>query len=598
MGTTEGGAAGRLTRRDLLRESAKAGAAASLVGTAPALAGTRTGRRAAKPTVAVLGGGVAGLTAAHELVERGFDVTVYERKALGGKARSIPVPGTGTAGRRDLPGEHGFRFFPGFYHHIPDTMRRIPVPGNADGVRDNLVAATEGKFLRAGGRADAGPLGLLVDPEQAMTVEGLRRILVDNLSGHAVPPHELAYFVERVLVFVTSCDERRYGQWEHTSWWDFIGAASRSGEYQRVLASGLTRSLVAAKETVASTRTIGNMGEAFVMNIMGRGNDGALDRVLDAPTNEAWIDPWLVLLRAKGVRFRVGHTVQSLKTAGGRVVAASVRDRRGRRHRVEADWFVLAVPAERARRLMNPGLLALDPALEGLRELQVDWMNGLQYFLNRPADITHGHISFLDAPWAITALTQGQFWAERDFRRDYGDGSVVDCLSVDISDWDSPGVLFGKPAKKCTKDEIAREVWAQIKQHDTAARSLPDDIVHSWFLDPGIAWVKSRQENRNDDPLLVNTVGSWDNRPQATTKVPNLFLAGDHVRTNIDLATMEGANESARAAVNGLLEASGSKADPVKMFTLYRPPEFEALKAVDRELWRAGRPNALDVPVG
>ena len=81
-------------------------------------------------TVAVLGGGVAGLTAAHELAERGFAVTVYEaRDRLGGKARSLPVPGSGTDGRGDLPAEHGFRFFPGFYRHVPDTMRRIGVDG-------------------------------------------------------------------------------------------------------------------------------------------------------------------------------------------------------------------------------------------------------------------------------------------------------------------------------------------------------------------------------------------------------------------------------------------------------------------------------------
>jgi len=67
------------------------------------------------PTVAVLGGGVGGLSAAHELVERGFDVRVYESRALfGGKARSFGVPGSGTGGRADLPAEHGFRFFPGF----------------------------------------------------------------------------------------------------------------------------------------------------------------------------------------------------------------------------------------------------------------------------------------------------------------------------------------------------------------------------------------------------------------------------------------------------------------------------------------------------
>jgi hypothetical protein len=84
-------------------------------------------------------------------------VTVYERNALGGKARSIPVPGTAAGGRRALPGEHGFRFFPGFYHHVPDTMRRIPFPGNPNGVHDNLVTADGGKWLRSGDRPDGGP---------------------------------------------------------------------------------------------------------------------------------------------------------------------------------------------------------------------------------------------------------------------------------------------------------------------------------------------------------------------------------------------------------------------------------------------------------
>ena len=56
------------------------------------------------PSVIVIGGGIAGLTAAHELAERGFEVDVYEaRPAWGGKARSQPVAGSGTNGRRDLP---------------------------------------------------------------------------------------------------------------------------------------------------------------------------------------------------------------------------------------------------------------------------------------------------------------------------------------------------------------------------------------------------------------------------------------------------------------------------------------------------------------
>ena len=103
--------------------------------------------------VVILGGGVAGMSAAHELIERGFEVEIHERQIIpGGKARSIPVmKGEGDHGSKAkhikalekwaemdgssyppgvkrpwLPGEHGFRFFPNFYRHITDTMARTP----------------------------------------------------------------------------------------------------------------------------------------------------------------------------------------------------------------------------------------------------------------------------------------------------------------------------------------------------------------------------------------------------------------------------------------------------------------------------------------
>src|ERR1051325_11526320 len=151
-------------------------------------------------TVAVLGGGVAGPRPAHELAERGFSVTVYEqRDAPGGKARSIPYAGSGTGGRADLPGEHGFRFFPGFYRHLPDTMSRIPAARGS--VRDHLVGATRILFAQAGGKNEIiAPAHV---PESLDDFAVLTRFLREAAVTVGVPLPEYAALVERLLTLLT-----------------------------------------------------------------------------------------------------------------------------------------------------------------------------------------------------------------------------------------------------------------------------------------------------------------------------------------------------------------------------------------------------------
>ncbi|MFB7255884.1 hydroxysqualene dehydroxylase [Streptomyces nojiriensis] len=578
--------------------AAAAGAVLAGPGAASAAAAAAAGPPPAGRRVAVLGGGVAGLTAAHELAERGYAVTVYERRALGGKARSMDVPGSARGGRRPLPAEHGFRFIPGIYHNLPDTMRRIPFPGNALGVWDNLVAPREMMFARAAGREDLrGPIPWPGHSPAELTPEEIRRALAGILQTLVrLPAHETAYFVDRVLVFLTSCDERREEVWERTPWWEFVRAERMSNEYRRILAVGITRNIVATKAEEASTRTVGTLGEAFVLNLLGRGADGPPDRILNLPTNEAWIDPWEAHLRSLGVEFRIGWTVREVRYAGGRVSGVAVEGPDGAARTVTADHYVSALPVEHARRTWSAALRAADPMLGRCDKLQTDWMTGIQFYLTERAELVHGHLNCIDSPWSLTAIQQAEHWPSRDFPADYGDGTAVDCLSVDISEWDKPGILYGKTAKQCTREEVAREVWAQLKAslNDTGRTVLTDSALHSWFLDPGVDGLGTPHPT-NQDELLIHPVGTLYDRPSAGTRIPNFFLSGDYVAVDIDLATMEGANASARAAVNSLLDRDGSDAPRCTVRPMYRAPELEPAKRHDRWRYRLGLRNVFDL---
>ena len=64
------------------------------------------------------------------------------------------------------------------------------------------------------------------------------------------------------------------------------------------------------------------------------------------------------------------------------------------------------------------------------------------------------------------------------------------------------------------------------------------------------------------------------------------------IRDSTDLATMEGANEAARRAVNAILEGIGSQAPRCPVWPLQEPPIFGPARLLDRLRWMALRRNA------
>jgi hypothetical protein len=232
-----------------------------------------------------------------------------------------------------------------------------------------------------------------------------------------------------------------------------------------------------------------------------------------------------------------------------------------------------------------------DPALSSVFTLDeiTEWMNGIQIYLKEDVKIVHGHTIYVDSPWAITSISQAQFWSEMDLTT-YGDGNVRGILSIDISEWEAKG-LNGKTAKECTREEVKAEVWEQLKRSLNYGDNilLKDEQLHQWFLDPDIQ-LRSGGPDTNEEPLLVNLVDTWKLRPEAVTKIPNMFLAADYVRTFTDLATMEAANEAARRAVNGILDASNSAAMRCKLWQLHEPELFAPWRELDRVRYQQGLP--------
>jgi uncharacterized protein YqjF (DUF2071 family) len=351
---------------------------------------------------------------------------------------------------------------------------------------------------------------------------------------------------------------------------------------------------VATQANVANARTIADIAIQLMHNMTAPGE--VADRVLTGPTTPVWIEPWRALLTTLGVTIHQDATVTGIGFDGRRISGATI-DQGGTSTVVTADYYVCALPLNESAVLLPPALLAYDPTLAGLPTLktQMNWMTGIQFYLDYDPEIVAGHMNFIDSPWAVTAISQKQFWPTVDLSK-YGDGTTRGILSVDISNWTAPAVggpVDGKCAMDCTSDEIAVETWRQLVAGlSGGGAKCPLTTYASYWLDNSILAANGPGLTReaNVEPLLVNQENSWVLRPSAATHVENLVLAGDYVRTSTDFASMEAANESARRAVNALLPRLGydGPLGQCPTWNLREPELFAPFKAVDMERFARG----------
>jgi hypothetical protein len=224
---------------------------------------------------------------------------------------------------------------------------------------------------------------------------------------------------------------------------------------------------------------------------------------------------------------------------------------------------------------------------------------GLQFYFRHDIERLHGLTYISGSPWSLITFMEPQAPEGRgSSRRD----DFRFALRVEICAWNVPGLAGHAPASRSTRHDIAIEAWRQIKEAAGVADGGVADPV--WYsIDRNVRFANARQGRRaaagngvdgdgipvaNETPYLMPVVRDWDARPGADPWDPKgtgaarafgskldgvwqadhggylvhwnrLVFAGAYTRTFTRLTTMESACESARHAVNAILDHGWSR---------------------------------------
>ena len=244
--------------------------------------------------------------------------------------------------------------------------------------------------------------------------------------------------------------------------------------------------------------------------------------ILPGDLQTVFIDPQVRELEALGVEIRYDSEVCDVVMHDGAVAAIALRDGT----ELSADVYALCTPFEVTRAWLHDNLYEADPELGNMHLLEAQPMAALHLRVRKELpDLPREHVFFHGSYYALSFIDITPHWKGLDGAHE---------LSFISSNY-SP---LNEVSKEGAKDLLLKEICEYLP-------ITPADIEY-WELNPN-----------TDDPLFINTIGAWSNRPRPKTKIKNLYLAGDYIKNAIDLACMEGAVSAALEAAAQILSDQG-----------------------------------------
>jgi isorenieratene synthase len=476
------------------------------------------------PRVTVAGGGLAGMTAALRLAERGYRVTLYEQKPmLGGDLASR----TGADGvKLDVYPHMYLSWYRNFWRLLRD----------AGGHRETgFVAMSDVTQLRRGGYPKFESMTDMYSP----------RHMVQNLFSGVGPPADMFVFgYANIDLLAEGLNPTM--PLENVSVAGFLQARP----YMTERAAKAADSFITMVWAIPSYLAAANDYRSYLAYSFAD-HTPAYELAVGSAHAQV-IEPLTRALEHRRVEIHTSTQVTGVRRAGGRVTEIDLEDvePHERRHRgvgagnertEPVDELVLAVPPDvllSLARAAAPGerVIEVAPRLAEVSRLRTQRIPIIHlYFKRRLRHIPPEPVGLFESPLALAFTDISQTWEDAP-----GDGERPTVLSLSASN------PYGLPGPG--DDDDAYAILCGLAEY------LDFDPGPAWRESPDVDWKRTMYEPNRDVTLFLNETGTDVWRPRAACPgVENLSFAGDFCANDIGMTTIEsavaGGLEAARAIV-------------------------------------------------